>query len=273
MLEQQKPETYPKEVLPRSTYKKRLNVDKLLNKYKNLLAVRVVKGKPEDFYKVTANGEKEISQKVFSSSMANLSMNLAGGRYNVTSFSHLRFLPKAEVAMTWEGGKVNKNFCSDNSCFSSFDSCFGLCFHVSDIHGRSFPFHKHFDTKAERDKYAEEVKSVTKDVNVKGDIDLVGAFVSKRDTVLVHPRIIVHHSPTNANYWHMTLDTYRPNNAHYVHPNENLNSSDKKMFKALKQDLVQHCEINEEPDYNIEDKDYYAPFFYYLKQIFPFIFK
>lgn len=72
----------------------------------------------------------------------------------------------------------------------------------------------------------------------------------------VRPRIIVHHSPTNANYWHMTLDTYRPTDMEYVSPTERQNGSDKKMFKALKQDLVQCCMIDELPAYKIDRLDY-----------------
>ena len=258
-------EVYPSVILPRVTFKRRLNVDRLLRKYPELLVVRMVEGEYYDYLLDTESEEKILSDKVFKNSMANLSMNLAGGLFDTSSHGHLKFLPTSkEASLPWKGRKASKRLYSTPNCYKTFTPCFGLCFHVRDIHKRTFPFYKHFETKEERDKYAEEAKIAITEEEKKYDADYVGAFESKKKPVLVRPRIRVHHSPSRVNYWHMTLDTYRPTNENYVRPESKLNSSDSRMFKALKQDLVQCCCVDEMPAYRLEKKDYYNCLCYYL---------
>lgn len=249
-------EEYPKEILPRITFKYMLNVDKLLKKYPMLMAVRQVSGDINKFIIKTEKGQEEISEKIFTNNMANLSMNLGGGLFDVSCKGHLRFLPAQSIVEPWNGENVDVNICSEEGSYTVCEVCSGLCMYIKNIHKRTFPFFKHFDTQQARDSYEQEVKSTTDNVDISSDAKYVGAFKSKRDKVEVRPRIIVHHSPTNANYWHMTLDTYRPTDMEYVSPTERQNGSDKKMFKALKQDLVQCCMIDELPAYKIDRLDY-----------------
>lgn len=259
---------YPIDILPRFVYKPRMRVNNLLAKYPELLVVRLVDGNPEDYSIETESGELVLSEKVFKNNMANLSMNLAGGLFDTAPEKHLRFLPVKDLVKPWKGFCVRKNVCSEDDSFQLFVPCFGLCFLVRDIHERTFPYYKHFDTEEERNQYAKEVAEIIKGADGYADADYVGAFKSKKDLVEVHPRIRVHHSPSNANYWHMTLDTYRPNEATYIKPEGDQKSTDKKMFKALKQDLLQNYTINSQPLYRIEESDYYLPFFYLLKKCF-----
>lgn len=247
-------EEYPKEILPRVTFKHKLNVDKLLEKFPMLMAVRQVSGDINQFIIKTEKGQEEISEKIFTNNMANLSMNLGGGLFDVSSKGHLRFLPAQSVVRPWNGEEIDVNICSEEESYTVCEICYGLCMYIKDIHKRTFPFFKHFDTQQARDSYEQEVKSTTD--NISSDAKYVGAFKSKRDNVEVRPRIMVHHSPTNANYWHITLDTYRPTDMEYVSPTEHQNGSDKKMFKALKQDLVQCCMIDALPAYKIDRQDY-----------------
>ena len=250
-------EAYPTEIMPRKSYRKLLCVDKLLRKYRGLMVVRQINGMPEDYMIVTEGGEEEISTKVFGSSMANLSLNLAGGVFDTDKDAHLRFLPLSEIATaSWEGKKVNPDIVKPQDSYSFTSPCFGLCFLVERIHERTFPFYKVFNTAEERDAYAQKAIEATTETEKAYDAHLVGAFQKKGEKVEVKPRIKVHHSPTNANYWHATLDTYRPTDKSPVMPDEDLGNSDKKMFKALKQDLVRCCDINRAPDYRISRFSY-----------------
>lgn len=120
---------YPKEILPHSNYKRRMDVDELLKKYYKLLVVRTVEGCPEDFYMQTENGDKELSDKVFMNNMANLSMNLAGGLFITDSKAHLRFLPtNKEASEIWESGDIPAELYNSEECYRFFENCFGLCF-------------------------------------------------------------------------------------------------------------------------------------------------
>lgn len=254
---EQESEEYPVEIMPRVGYKRRLNMDSLLKKYPSLMVVRLVEGFVNDYFTTSKDEEKTISDKVFRNSMANLSLNLAGGLFDVSPNGHLRFLPSGSIVKVWEGGEIEKIQWQKDINYHVYDNCFGVCFMVSRIHNRTFPFYKHFDSKEERDAYAREVDNIAYDGNMIEDAAFVGAFKSKKESVRVNPRIRVHHSPTNANYWHMTLDTYRPKDETYINPEDKQDSSDRKMFKALKQDLVQCCTINGTPTYQLNAEDYY----------------
>lgn len=248
--------SYPNEILPNSNYKVCIGTDPLLEKYPRLLLVRMVDGYPEEYVMKGENGEIVFSDRVFKNNMANLSLNLAGGLFDTTSGRHLNFLPIKEVASAWTGEDIPSYLFDDTNTYIFYETCFGLCFYVSDIHNRTFPFYKHFESQQERDEYACRVQKIASEEEMKNDARLVGAFESKKKNILVHPRLRVHHAPTKANYWHMTLDTYRPTDIDYIRPEDKLNNSDKSMFKALKQDLLTCCEINLQPEYTIDEVDY-----------------
>ena len=248
---------YPEEIIPYPNYKNRMDVDELLNKYSKLLVVRVVEGHPEDFCISTQKGELELSPDVFKNNMANLSLNLAGGLFNIDSNVHLRFLPATkEASEIWNSNNVPVELYASEECYHFYEKCFGLCFFVCDIHNRTFPFYKHFETQRDRDNYEMAVKTARTELANNYDAQFVGAFVDKRTSVLVNPLIRVHHVPTMVNYWHMTLDTYRPTDSDYIEATDKQSSSDRRMLKALKQDLLQCCHININPDYSIEKCDY-----------------
>ena len=257
---------YPIEILPRISFKRELSVDSMLAHYAELLVVRMVEGNPDDYSVVFASGEKTLSDKVLKNNMANLSLHLAGGLFHIDK--HLGFLPISRKAVRkWCGWYVHKDICCDKNSYTYTIHCFGLCFHVKDIHNRTFPFYRHFETVEERNTYAQMAAASNSGKNAIKDADFVGAFETKKKNVEVRPRIKIHHSPTQANYWHTTLDTYRPNESEYVMPGRKQNSADRNMFKALKQDLLQNYTINEQPAYRLKEKDYFCNLAYLISKI------
>lgn len=249
---------YPFRVYAHTSYRRKLGLERLLEAYPDLMVVRKVNGNPNLVISRGESGEPIVTMTVFNCNMANLSLNLAGGLFNVDSSSDLRYLPvKPEAILPWNGEEPSKALCDE---YNFAAECFGLCILVRDIHRRTFPFLRHFDNQGARDEYAEHLESVTSLELRKMNAYLVGVFDSKVKKAEVRPRIKVHHSPTMANYWHMTLDTYRPEDNTYVHPEEKLSSTDKKMFVSLKQDIVNHCKVNEKPNYKLKRKDYKKPY-------------
>ena len=250
-------EKYPIEILPHPSFWIRLDVNKLLAKYKNLLVVRLIIGGVQEYIIETESGKKCLSERVFVNNMANLSLNLAGGLFDTNSNAHLRFLPAcADATLPWNGESVPAVLYRTPDNYKIYDTCFGLCFKVKDIHNRTFPYYKHFESQEERNEYERNAAKATSDEEKAYDAHFVGIFEGKKHNVEVRPRIKIHHSPTMLNYWHMTLDTYRPTDADYIHPKEKLKSSDKAMLKSLKQDLIQCCKIDADPGYRIESCDY-----------------
>lgn len=251
-----KPEPYPTLIVPQAVYRRRLGLERLLALYPNLLVVRLVPGGVDDYMGTSENGEKVLLPNVFQHSMANLSMNLAGGLFDTNVDGHLRFLPATKAAAaTWFGGDVPGDLYG-HGCYTITQPCFGLCFRVAEVHRRTFPFYRHFESGQERDDYARRTENVTTLAEKQMNAHVVGVFESKKKNVPVSPRIKVHHAPTMVNYWHMTLDTYRPTDVDYVHSDERQNSADKRMFIALKQDLLQHVQINTTPDYHLDAYNY-----------------
>lgn len=247
---------YPIEIISYPHYKLRMNLDDLLTKHSDLLVVRCIEGRPEE-YMQKLDDEMIISSKIFKHNTANLSMNLAGGIFDTKCDAHLKFLPAIkEACETWNGGSISPDLYNREECYHIYETCFGLCFLVRNIHNRTFPFYKHFESKEERDNYEKRTLAAVTQNEMNYDAHFVEEFKNKKENVLVKPRIKVHHVPTKINYWHMTLDTYRPTDSDFVHPDEKQNNSDKSMFKALKQDLLQCYQINSMPEYTIESCDY-----------------
>lgn len=252
-----KKEAYPTVIMPHVSYKRRLIIEKLLRKYDSLMIVRQVKGVPDDYIMITENGDEVLKTTVFESSMANLSFNLAGGLFDTDKNAHLRFLPLSDNATgLWKGNKVEPEIMSLEDNYSFTSPCFGLCFLVKKVHDRTFPFYKVFNTQEDRDEYARKAIEATTQREKEYDAHLVGAFRDKKSNVSINPRLKVHHAPNNANYWHMTLDTYRPTDKNPVAPDERFNNSDRNMFKALKQDLLLCYSIDKSPDYSIKRCSY-----------------
>lgn len=248
---------YPLDIVPRPSFKKKLIIDKLLAVYADLMVVRLVHGNVSDHILKTDQGEDELAESVFENSMASLSLNLAGGKFDTHPDAHLRFLAKSEYGTSeWNGKRVILDEFSASESYSDNYPCFGLCFRVHDLHKRVFPFHKGFAKQEERDEYAKRVALATDDWKGNPDARLVGAFESKRQPVVVRGRLEVHHAPTNGNYWHTTLDTYRPTDKTFVRPTGDRQSVDRNMFKALKQDLLQCCEVDSVPQYRISRRQY-----------------
>lgn len=248
---------YPKQILPHPSYRRKLGIERLLQAYPDLMAVRKVDGNPQDFIRRGDNGESFILPEVFKGNMANLSMNLAGGLFDVRADKHLSYLPVNEEAKKdWNGSEPSADLTAEYTC----RECFGLCFLIRSIHRRPFPYFRCFENQKSYDEYSAKVEDAAKALNLEKDRLLVGNFISKLNSIELKPYIKVHHSPTNANYWHVTLDTRRPTDTEFIDSEERQTSQDKKMFMYLKQDLVHHCGVNILPNYKLKRYDYKKPY-------------
>lgn len=248
---------YPKQILPHSSYRRKLGLERLLTEYPDLMAVRKVDGKPESYERKGDKGGTFILPEVFTGNMANLSMNLAGGLFDVRPNKHLRYLPvNDEAKKDWDGMEPSEELYAEYND----NECFGLCFLIRTIHRRPFPYFRCFDSQKAFDEYAKKVEVAAQATNRDKDSILVGKFISKLDTVEIKPYIKVHHAPTKVNYWHITLDTRRPTDTSFIKAQEKQTSQDKRMFVALKQDLVQRCKVNARPNYRLKRLDYKKPY-------------
>lgn len=249
---------YPELILPHPSYRRKLGLERLLVKYPNLMAVRKVEGNFKDYERKGDKGNSFILPEVFNGNMANLSMNLAGGLFDVRPHKHLRYLPSIDDArLDWDGNEPASELYSK---YNYSPHCFGLCFLIRNIHRRTFPYFRGFDSQKAYDEYASKVEVAANALNIDKDIILVGKFISKLDSIELKPYIKVHHAPTRVNYWHITLDTRRPTDTSYVKAEEKQSNQDRRMFASLKQDLVHHCKVNAKPNYRLKRLDYKKPY-------------
>lgn len=253
MKRRQSDKKYPKRVFPRIRFRKILDIDQLLKSYPDFLVVRMVSGSHAE-YTCQVDGDSQFLPKVFGDRMPNLSMNIAGGLFDTDKERHLRFLPNpGPPTEPWLGGVVDRHICDNVDSYRIVSPCFGLCFYARKVHKKTFPFFMHFDSEKQRDDYVTRIESVSR-IDEEKDMKLVGRFNEKEKKAEVHPFIRVNHAPTKANYWHAALDTWRPTD---ISPVQDVcSSTDRKMFSALKQDLLLKCEINAMPGYKIKRRDY-----------------
>lgn len=243
---------YPKDIIPNSKYKHRLKFKPLLDLYPDLMVLRMV-GK--EYAECTDDGTAEgnLTDKIFDGSVQNLSMNLLGGLYKI---EHESFLPQKEAAETsWNGGDVD--FEKYRESYIDKNPCFHVCFHVKDIHNTTYPFPITFQKEDERNAMADKVREMFEnDTELQIDQDVVEKFVDANSKVNVQVKMTLVHRPNLLNYWHVTLDTTRPDNPDFVMPGEKLNSRDRKQMKAFKQHLVQIMFVTNEVSYKLKRSDY-----------------
>lgn len=214
--------SYPKSILPLAKYNKTLDIDGLLQVFPNLAVVRQITEEEGDITKASTD-------------VVGLSMNLLGGRYEVSR--HLPFLPKSEDAIKqWDGGDVDLNDYTVD-CYSFTDPCFGAYFKVADIHNLMFPFRRTFNSQNEREDYETKINTQLKNMGLTLEERLVEAFVSKKDPVNIYSITKISHAPVQLNYWHITLEVLPLGSNEYVPTIDRKKSSVKSTAKLIKMHL------------------------------------
>lgn len=242
---------YPYEVVPKATYKELLEFKVLKHDYPNMLVLRMVKGRKEDYYDASSNN-KELTDRIFQGSIQNLSMNLLGGKFEI---KHHSFLPKNNGASNWDGNNIKLSQYKDS--YIDENPAFYICFNVEEIDGKTYPFPNPFNTQEERDSMEKEATATLNKHGLNIDQEIVEKFRSPRDNVNIQVLMKLNHHPTMLNYWHITLDTTRPDNPEYIMPCEKLNSRDKRQMKAFKQHLMELIVDNiDSVPYKFKKKDY-----------------
>ncbi len=240
---------YPKQILPSSKYLPKLDISDLQKKYPYLAVVRQIKGTLEEFLVQTEKGKYGFSDSIFNCNVANLSMNLLGGKF--LDHKHIMFLPKNEGCREWDG--TDNYPIANETNFSVTEPCFGIYFFIKDIHNVTFPFKKTFQSQQERDEYASAAEETSEESNIEQIV--VGHFTNSTTPVEILSHTKINHTPTQLNYWHIVLDTYPPTTSEPIQ-NDHRSSCDKKILKALKIDLLQKARQYLSVNYTIKRRYY-----------------
>lgn len=182
---------YPKEIVPNSTNKVRMNIDNMI-KSMELYLVRRTINKPIEYL---FNGHKCLNEDSLSVNIFNYSLNLLGGEFNET---HLPWRQKENAQKTWNGEDVDiKCF---EGCVEILDNCYPIYFKAHDIHGISIPYKRNFDTLNEFAKHEERARQLG---NAASEV-----WSQDNKEIELKGTILLAHDPTMLNYWHVVCDSF-----------------------------------------------------------------
>jgi hypothetical protein len=231
---------YPCSLFPQEGYKERLVMDKLIKRNPGSLLLRQVEGRKEDYEDEDEKGNKCWSTRVISSgSMVNLSMNLLGAEFNRKC---LPYRAKSERALQpWRKGSLP--FLPDQSDYVKLMPFFFIAFQAKDLHNSFYPFPYTFQKISEFENMKNLQRSLVTD---KDKLDkLVQQTFCKNNSSTLYVKRVLNHDPIMINYWHVVLDSQRPDNEAVIRTDEKLSNRDRKQLTALKQDLL--TKIQETP--------------------------
>jgi hypothetical protein len=231
---------YPCSLLPQEEYKERLAMDKLIERNPGSLLLRQVEGEKDDYVDEDENGNKCWSTRVISSgSVMNLSMNLLGAGFNIKC---LPYRAKSERALqSWKKGL--QPFLPDLPDYVKLHPCFFILFQAKDLHNTFYPFPYTFQKESEFEGMKRLQRNLVTD---KDKLDkLFQQTFSKNSSSTLYVKRVLNHDPIMINYWHVVLDSQRPDNEAVIRTDEKLSNRDRKQLTALKQDLL--TKIQEEP--------------------------
>lgn len=196
--------TYPKEIVPKEGFLKRMTVNNLLQAYPLLVVARRCDDKQP--FALSADGTKKIlKDDILGSNLLQMSVNLLGASFK---HSHLSYSPDLTlVEGEWDGSTIPKLPLEDTKFKTHLE--YGVVyFYVSKVNSFVYPYSK----VIKEDEYRnikEKANDIQRRENLKIDQDIVGAFAGlDNKQTQVHARLKVNHSPNLYNYWHMQMNTY-----------------------------------------------------------------
>lgn len=181
---------YPKRILPKREYVRRIDVDDLKEKCQQALLARRLDGGENHFHYI--GGRKILNEGVINEDVLNWSTNLLGGEFKTEDVC---WRQKNEGSKEWNDETVD--LCNYGGCYELTISADCVFITISCLHKTIIPYKRKFGSRDDLRQYAENTSDITKDVveqwNAKDELDCRAS-------------IIVGHSPTMLNYWHMTID-------------------------------------------------------------------
>lgn len=174
---------YPECILPQPTYLDLIKEDELWSETNGLIIQRRC---PDDI------NVEVLTPEVFGNNLAEMSVNLLGGKFKP---EYVKFTPKGVKAFS-----ANVPF---DGSYTYSPNAFGVYLSIFDINDRTFPSARKFPNQQEYDKVKAAIKTDKE--------RLLEAFskkkgFSKENEYEVLYRIRVMHRPTNANYWHCQVE-------------------------------------------------------------------
>lgn len=218
---------YPEEILYTQRYKDELPMECLMVNYPELITNRRILPDTEgNYWQYDAEGKKILTDKALvEGTVTHLSVNLLGGFFKD---EYYKFNPLAPI----EGQKWNKlgNLPTEGVNYEYIKDSEMIYFYVNDINGITFPCNSEPANYEEYQKQLETINRNIKKYNLPEQQEWFGEFHKPGEKVKSHFIILVHHHPTNMNYWHIQFDQVT------LHNNEDADEKNlkPKEFKRIK---------------------------------------
>lgn len=244
--------SYPIEILPHKSYKKRLNLSVLKNKY-SLMAVRWCAVPYESAFEDSAKGTKVLTSSAIGQPLG-LSMNLLGGLFDKDKHILYRPTKYSPCRDDWDGISLYTVSCHDFEILSPDGFC--LYYDINEWHNYTFPYYTTAPDKATFDGMKAKEKSIALAEDIVIESIVQECFKSKKNPFQMTARTKINHHPTLMNYWHVQLDSYRGNSTEEILDKDKPGSERKKICLLLKNDLKVKYKTDYQVDYHIEKEDY-----------------
>lgn len=189
--------SYPKEILPDSSYKKTINIDDIIDSGIELCLTRRSSVYPSCGY--TFGGKRFLKEDALAKDALNYSLNLMGGKFKN---DHVPWRQRKEANNDWDGSDVDLGNYKD--MVEYIEPCDIIYFKSSQIHNVSIPYLRSVDNVKELGKYEENVTKLGKTIK-----EVWNESLKK---VEIYGTILLRHEPTMLNYWHVIIAAYSADN-------------------------------------------------------------
>lgn len=219
---------YPTEILPKSSYKRTIDIDEVVYHTGDITFSRRIDRKIEDCE--IFNGKRMIETEDITEHIVNMSLNIHGGYFET---QHIPFRQTKQGTDNWDGKDIDMTQYSE--CFEYKEECFPIFFKSADIHNQRFPYKKEIQKDSERNETQRKINRV---LETFGD----------RQYIMI-ATIKVRHVPTMLNYWHGELTVY-PEDSPQTPLDSKKGAWKKHLFHSLSEDIIQQKYTTTQPIIN-----------------------
>lgn len=223
---------YPYSILPKPRFFSKINFDDLIKVDDYLIGRRSGKSVEDTFDEFGyVRTDAIVEQR---GQMANLSMNLLGGKFCA---GHIKYNPKAKGANEWNGKDYIPFLSKRLLDYDTFKIWAPIYLSIRKFHNQDIPF------TTRNDKMGEKFIKAFK-----------GTPISDPPNLKLFGKMKIVHKPTNLNYWHIELHLFDPDEKHLTKIS---NAWEKSPVNYLLEHLFSKTEKQEFPFIPIVPKKFY----------------
>lgn len=182
---------YPRQLLPKAEYRRRLDFNQLCSGVPTLTVVR-----RSDVAVCYLEGTRILEEDCITRRVYDYSMNFVGGGFD--AYEHIKYRQTGVGNDSWDREVILSEEEIDSS-YETIEVCYPIFFAVRDIHHITIPYKRHFNKK--KDMW-QSLKPLSDEIEMQRYDELWG---KGNGCIDLKGEILVAHVPTMMNYWHVEL--------------------------------------------------------------------